>query len=625
MMNSKESFDATLVFPPSLLAEAPPISVATLTAYMRHHGIRTAQFDWNASFNQYLLDRVEIWGVGCDVPPDGFTQDFLRYFFLNHITGHYFADTSHRNWSLVETCGPRPESISIWDPPFPFSYCQYLDVLAESPELVLDFISDERANLYHDFYRTKVEPQLVTQKVLGVSIMGYTQVIPALTLCRLLREAQPDVHICWGGPWVTSYYDLFIECLERSPELGRLVDSLVAREGEGPLLEIVQRVLANRSLEGVQNTHVRKDDGTFLVTHDLSWLADLDQLPTPDYDDFDLDQYVTFREGEGSLVIQGSRSCYYMKCSFCNAITNFAPSTYRERSTEMIRRDIDTLLEKHPETKGIDFADAVFPARRLRDIADYFIELGRPDLSWEVDVRFERNIDRPTLELMKESRGTLRLGLETANERLLALVEKGNKMDVVHRFLNDCRDIGYKPFLMTIIGLPSETPDEAEELYHFLRDYHDTVTYQIADFVVERNSPIYFTPDRFGITIPESERRSFHHYIDFLRKEGYDDETARQVYRSILVRTLQEFRGARQIDLELERSTIGEGDSVFCMSLHAGALRLRDYHVKWNNLPFKGLVSIGYKLKQEFTDMSKEGTLFELNHETASELSTAIA
>jgi hypothetical protein len=204
MKTSPEPFEATLVFPPSLLAESPPISLAALTAYLRQHGVETGQFDWNAKFNQYLLDRVAIRGVGCEVPADAFTQDFLRYFFLNHITGHYFSDTAHRSWPLVETCGPRPESISIWDPPFPFSYCQYLDVLAESPAVVLDFISDERANLYHDFYRTQIEPQAVTQKVLGLSIMGYTQVIPALTLCRLLRESQPDVHFCWGGPWVTS-------------------------------------------------------------------------------------------------------------------------------------------------------------------------------------------------------------------------------------------------------------------------------------------------------------------------------------------------------------------------------------------------------------------------------------
>jgi radical SAM superfamily enzyme YgiQ (UPF0313 family) len=335
-------------------------------------------------------------------------------------------------------------------------------------------------------------------------------------------------------------------------------------------------VLAGRPLDGIKNTHFRRQDGRFTVTRDLSWLADLDTLPTPVFDDFNLSQYVTFREGEGALVIQGSRSCYYMKCSFCNAITNFAPSTYRERSTELIRRDIDALLARHPETKVIDFADAVFPARRLRDVANHFIELGRPELSWEVDVRFERNIDRPTLDLMKRSRGTLRLGLETANERLLELVEKGNRMDVVHRFLSDCREIDYKPFLMTIIGLPSETPAEAEELYEFLRDYHDTITYQIADFVVERNSPIYFTPDRFGITIPESERRSFHHYIDFKRREGYDDQTAGKVYRSILVRTLQEFRGACQLDLELERTTVGGRDSMFCLSLHAGALKLDD-------------------------------------------------
>jgi radical SAM superfamily enzyme YgiQ (UPF0313 family) len=645
------SFVSGIAFPPSLLAETPPISIATLSAYLRDKGMEVAAVDFNAQFNAYLLDRIEIEQVAGDPPDHPFTTPFVKGFFLNHITGNYFAETDFEDWELQQQCRVAPESLSIWDPPFPFSYCEFLSILRDEPQRVAKLVRDPNANIYHAFYRDRVAGLATGLGLMGFSIMGYNQVIPALTLGYLMKQENPDLYICWGGPWVTSFADMLMPRLETCPELGDLIDSLVVREGEEPFLRMAQalargerpvgvpgggkplaelNVLATKPVgrkallemskpreNGIPNMHWRGPDGRYERSGDVSWVADMNQIPTPDYDDFDLTQYTTFREGQGSLVLQGSRSCYYMKCSFCNAITNFAPWSYRERSTENIRKDVDTFLAKYPGVVLFDFADAVFPAKRLMDIADFFVEKARPELSWEVDVRFEGNIDKDVLIRMRDSRGMLRFGLETANERLLELVKKGNRMDVVHRILDDSRELGYKPFLMTIIGLPTEERHEAEELYRFLSDYHDTVTYQIADFIVERNSPIQLKPEDFGIEISADEQESFHHNLRFSRRQGYSDDDANEIYRDILVRTLQRFHGAREIDVELERTRVAPSDAVYRLSLRAGSFALENYWVKHNNMPFDGLVPIGYKLQQQFTDMSKRGTVFEIDPDVA--------
>jgi hypothetical protein len=260
-----------------------------------------------------------------------------------------------------------------------------------------------------------------------------------------------------------------------------------------------------------------------------------------------------------------------------------------------------------------DFADAVFPAKRLVEIAGFMISLGRPELSWEVDVRFENNITLDVLKLMRESNGTLRFGLETVNDRLLDLVEKGNRMDVVRRLLEDSRQIGYKPFLMTIAGLPTEERHETEQLYDFLVEYRDTITYQISDFIVERNSPIHLDPEKFGIRIDDEERDTFNHHIRFERLKGYSKEEAGDVFKSILIRTMQEFHGARQINLEAEALNVSPSDALFRMALRVGDLELTDYCVKWNKRPFLELVPIRYKVRQENTWMQQEGTLFEID------------
>jgi radical SAM superfamily enzyme YgiQ (UPF0313 family) len=651
MMSGSKPFTSGISFPPSLLAETPPISIATLSAYLRANDQRVRAYDHNADFNAYLFDRVELEQVAGPVPNHDYTVPFVKQFFLNHITGNYFADTAFESWDLKQECHVAPESLSIWDPPFPFSYCEFLSVLRDEPERIAKLVRDPDANIYHAFYRDRLAGSAEDLGLMGFSIMGYNQVIPALTLGYLMKKENPDLYICWGGPWVTSFADMLMPRLEQCPELGDLVDAFVVREGEEPFLRMAEalargerptgvpggdgRPLAEQNVlvtkpvgrkallamseprqNGIPNMHWRVD-GIYQRSGDMGWVANLDQIPTPDYDDFDLSLYTTFREGQGSLVLQGSRSCYYMKCSFCNAITNFAPWSYRERSTANIRKDIDSFLEKYKGVVMFDFADAVFPAKRLMDIGDYFIEMGREELSWEVDVRFEGNIDKDVLRKMRDSRGTLRFGLETANERLLELVRKGNRMDVVHQVLQDSRELGYKPFLMTIIGLPTEERDEAEELYNFLCDYHDTVTYQIADFIVERNSPIQLKPEDFGIEISPDEQSSFHHNLHFRRLAGYSDEESREVYRDVLVRTLQRFHGVtrQEIDTEQERLAVADGDAVFRLSLRAGSIALENYWVKHNNRPFDRLVPIGYKLEQQWTDMSEKGTVFEIDPE----------
>jgi len=643
-----KDFRALLVFPPSLLAETAPISTATLTSYIRHRGVRADQADWNATFNRYLLDRIEIERVGVGDPLDENTREFFGRFFLNHITGSYFQNTDFRSWKMSQRCAPTTESLSMWDPPFPFSYCEFLPLLTKSGRHVYDFVRDPRSNLYHRFFDGEIKAAFHPDTgLVGFSIMGYTQVIPSLTLGLLLKRQNPDLHICWGGPWVTSFAEPFMKCLDSNPELSELIDTLVVREGEEPFRLLAEALAQGKQpvgipakdestalvqlgparpqspsqlrarmkvpSGGIPNMHWRDSMGRFKRSGDTTWVADMSSLPTPDYTDFNLNDYITFKEGCGSLVLQGSRSCYYMKCSFCNAITNFAPYTYRERSTADISKDITEFLARYPRVVMFDFADAVFPAKRLVEIARFLISLGRPELSWEVDVRFENNISLEVLKLMKESNGTLRFGLETVNDRLLDLLEKGNLMDVVRRLLGDSRQIGYKPFLMTIAGLPTEERFETEQLYDFLCEYRDTITYQISDFIVERNSPIHLDPERFGIRIDDEERDTFNHHIRFERLRGYSNEEAGEVFKSILIRTMQEFSGARKMDLEAERRTISPKDSVYRMALRIGDLQLTDYCVKWNNRAFSGLVPIRYKVRQENTWMEDEGTLFEID------------
>jgi radical SAM superfamily enzyme YgiQ (UPF0313 family) len=595
--------DLLLVFPPSVLAETLPVSLAALTAYVRREGFTTVQDDWNARFNGFCLNHTSLDVVTGNDDISEHDRLFIKNYFLHYVAGSYFSDLCTDKW--LSAPGRANGEDSIWSPPYPFSYMQFLEAFRDDPDQAEAFIRDPDRNIFHAFFEQEILPRCGNPAVVGFSMVSYAQAIPAMTLAFLLRRHLKDVHICWGGPWVTSFCHIFAPALAKTRSLATLVDSFVVREGEEPLLQLVRAVRQGAKAESIPNTWLPSPGYATWIAPSTEWMADMKALPAPDYSGFLTELYTSYQEGRGSIVVQGSRSCYHMKCTFCNAITNLAPK-YRERPVDMIREDILRAFADVPSAKVVDFADAVFPARRLRNIAEFFLQLGRDDLEWAIDVRFERNISKDLLELIQRSGGLLRFGLETASERLLELVKKGNRMEVVRRILSDSRELGYKPFLMTIVGLPSETVEDVHALVDFLAEYSDTSTFQIADFMVEYGSPIHRSPQEYGIEIASGDADKLSHHIPFRRLSGYGNETAQHAFLAALSEVLQRINGAG-------RAVVTDSGIAKTVKLTfaSGKINVPPVRFRYNGRPFGGVVAIGYMMQQAVTPMSGAGVLIE--------------
>jgi len=94
---------------------------------------------------------------------------------------------------------------------------------------------DEAENPFVEFYRTHVLPRIVARRprVLGLSIIYGSQLVPALTLARLVKEALPDCHITAGGGFL-AYIG---KKLMNAPGIDSFLDSLIFHEGEAPRRE----------------------------------------------------------------------------------------------------------------------------------------------------------------------------------------------------------------------------------------------------------------------------------------------------------------------------------------------------------------------------------------------------
>ena len=129
--------------------------------------------------------------------------------------------------------------------------------------------------------------------------------------------------------------------------------------------------------------------------------------------------------------------------------------------------DIWTLSQKY-DTPYFFFTDESVPINKLREISQGLLEK-QWDIKWMGGVRFENALDGDLLEKMHES-GCQKLvfGLESYNQRVLDLMKKGIKTDIVKRVLDACATVGIAFHIYIIIGFPTETEKEALETLDFV-------------------------------------------------------------------------------------------------------------------------------------------------------------
>jgi anaerobic magnesium-protoporphyrin IX monomethyl ester cyclase len=92
-------------------------------------------------------------------------------------------------------------------------------------------------------------------------------------------------------------------------------------------------------------------------------------------------------------------------------------------------------------------------------------------------------------------------GLESGNQRVLNLMDKGTKVEEVAQTLARAHAAGIKNHVFMICGFPTETVEEFEDTIRMLDENKDHI-YAVhrGTFVLERKSPIFENPERYGIT-----------------------------------------------------------------------------------------------------------------------------
>ena len=246
-----------------------------------------------------------------------------------------------------------------------------------------------------------------------------------------------------------------------------------------------------------------------------------------DYSIYNLNEYFTPKP---VIPLKTTSTCYYKGCTFC---THFKKVPYLEYSLDMIKKTIIDSKQKH-----FFLIDDMIPVKMLLKIAETVKPL---NINWACQLRPTKDMNEAVLKILRESGLVLIMwGVESGNDRVLKLINKGTNKHDIESVLGNSHNVGIKNIAYMISDFPTETKEEFIETIDFLKANQkniDLVSYSV--FGLQKNSFIYRNPEKFGITkIIEEERTVLEPRISYETSNGLSQKKAAKL-RSKYQKTIE--------------------------------------------------------------------------------------
>lgn len=324
----------------------------------------------------------------------------------------------------------------------------YIAEVLKSEGIEYDFMDMDLGYSFQDLAERirSFRPELI-----GISLMslGYRK---NYEMIRKIKRKFPSIDLVAGGPHLSTLKE---EVLEECKE----IDLGVVREGELAMLELCQ----GKILENIKGILFRKD-GEIIYTGDREFLSDLDSLPFPKYEKFEMDRYPEVRKDRRhSIPILTSRGCPY-SCTFCSACLSIGKK-FRCRSAFSVVDEIEYWHQRNERDFMINDDNFTLLKERVYEVCN---EIKRRKLSGlkfacNTGVRADR-VDNDLLRTMKDV-GFWRLtfGVEAGNNRILSNIKKGEKIETIERAIKEACKQGFVVELSFLIGSPGETWSDIQD------------------------------------------------------------------------------------------------------------------------------------------------------------------
>lgn len=367
-------------------------------------------------------------------------------------------------------------------------------------------------------------------KFVGISVFSYNSQRAARLIAMRCKFYNPGVKIVIGGNGIATDF-IFAEDLYQKG----LIDYYIRGEGELALVELLK---GNTDYPGINGLPIQQ-------------IKELDSLPFPDYDDYELKTY-TNKKGLEALPITGSRGCV-RHCTFCDVSTLWPK--YYWRSGTNIADEIIHQVNKY-DARAFRFTDSLINGsiKGFREMISKLAEF-RADMPddkkfiWDSHfiIRGPTQMPPADFDMMAASgASTLLIGVESGSPTVRDHMKKGYSHDDLLYCMEQLARVKVKCRLLMIIGYPTETADDFQKTIDMFTDFKK---YNDAGIIEEVNlgltlnllpkTPLHVNKDRYKIVQPTD------HINDWVCLDNPDLTYRERVRRRILAQAHCERLGYR--------------------------------------------------------------------------------
>lgn len=245
----------------------------------------------------------------------------------------------------------------------------------------------------------------------------------------------------------------------------------VIGEGEVTMCELCHSLENGGDFPRVDGI-IFKNGPDYIKTNRRKDIENLDTIPWPDYEGFDIEKYLAappaYFAGVNKnrmICMLGSRSCPH-NCTFCFHTNG---QKYRQRSLDDFFAELDYLVSRY-NIEAISLADELFAPDivRAREFCD---RIKKYNISWYADFRIDK-IKPELLQILKNSGiDVMFFGLESADNRILKSMRKGITVEQIELALKMVHEYEIPFYGCFIFGDIEETVETARNTIKWFKEH----------------------------------------------------------------------------------------------------------------------------------------------------------
>lgn len=515
-----------ILFPPEWLPINPYASMPMLAGQLYNAGYSVVCKDSNLEFFDYVLNKdnfERIAGVG-NVKKNRSDREEQIISVKNNLQASVETLKKGKNFydvnSYMQAMKTINEALTIISENYPgqkLSLYDFADTRFNwDYRNLVKICSNQMRNMFYDYYMEQIEYWKTLEiDYICITMPCYTQLIPAFTLMFLLKK-HTTMTVCVGGNIITR----LSEGIRANKDiLDTFCDYILMGDGECSIVKFVDFLHGKCKSDEVPGMIWK--EGFNLFANPIDKERHMENIAWPVFQGMKLDNYYC---PEVTFAIEFARGCYWRKCSFC--AVDISHKKYCMKPMEHLIDEIEHLVDNYG-IKNFVFVDEAIPVKKYVEFADYIIKR-KLDIHFYSFARMEKGYTYEVLEhLKKAGLSILWWGYESKSVRIMELMTKGIDVDERISILENAYRAGIWNHCLCMAGFPTETKEEIQATLDEIRNNRKLFnSCAMNAFFLSYNSPMYYEPEKYGITsisIPNAFESHCHFKMREYTEKEYQD------------------------------------------------------------------------------------------------------